>query len=135
MKTGRYSLAATIAACLLIAASAFGGAAAQSATPITISLTNYAFTPSMLNLNAGTPYRLHFTNGGSKDHNFTAPDFFAAAEINPSDKSKIEDGRVELESGQAIDVTLTPERAGTYSFDCSHFMHHLLGMHGKIIVQ
>jgi len=110
-------------------------ASAQTATPITISLTNYAFTPNTINLKAGTVYRLHFTNDGSKSHNFNAPEFFAGSQIAQADRGKIEDGSVELDSGQAVDVTVTPARAGTYSVDCTHFMHSLLGMHGKITVQ
>lgn len=112
-----------------------GGAIAQTPVPINISLTNYTFTPGTLNLKVGTTYRMHFSNDGSKGHNFKAPEFFSASQIMPADKGKIEDGIVELEDGQSVDVTVTPNRAGTYAFDCSHFMHSLLGMHGKITVQ
>jgi plastocyanin len=112
-----------------------GGAMAQTATPINVSLTNYAFAPSVLSLKAGTTYRMHFTNDGSKEHNFNAPEFFKASQVAQVDKAKVEEGSVELDSGQAIDITVTPNRPGAYSFDCSHFMHSMLGMHGKIAVQ
>jgi plastocyanin len=112
-----------------------GGALAQTVTPINISLTNYAFTPSAINLKAGTTYRMHFTNDGSKGHNFNAPEFFSGSQVARADVGKIDEGSVELDSGQAIDIIVTPSRAGTYSFDCTHFMHSMLGMHGKIIVQ
>lgn len=120
---------------LLALFAAAGGAAAQTAAPITISLTNYAFTPNALNLSAGVTYRLHLTNDASKAHSFRAPEFFAASQISPADQSKVEDGEVELEGGQAADITVTPSRAGAYGFDCSHFMHHILGMHGEITVR
>jgi plastocyanin len=116
-------------------ASLSGGAFAQTAVPINISLTNYAFTPSALNFKVGTAYRLHFANNGSKGHNFDAPEFFAASQIEQADRGKIEDGSIELDSGQSIDITVIPGRAGTFAFDCSHFMHSMLGMHGKISVQ
>jgi plastocyanin len=120
----------------LFGAGLVGGATAQTATTINVSLTSYAFTPSTLSLNAGTPYHFHLTNDGSKGHSFHAPEFFAASAIAPADQSKIEkEGEVEVEGGQAVDFTLTPSRPGTYALDCSHFMHHLLGMHGKIVVQ
>ena len=112
-----------------------GGAIAQTAIPISISLTNYAFTPSVLTLKTGMAYRIHFSNDGSKGHNFSAPEFFSASQITQADRGKIEDGNVELDSGQSVDVTITPNRVGTYTFDCSHFMHSMLGMHGKITVQ
>jgi plastocyanin len=112
-----------------------GSASAQTATPINISLTNYAFTPSTINLKAGTTYRIHFTNDGSKGHNFNAPEFFAGSQVARADAGKIDEGSVELDSGEAVDISVTPNRAGTYRLDCTHFMHSMLGMHGKIIVQ
>ena len=130
MKIDRNLAAAAI---LLFAVN--GGAMAQTATPLNISLTNYAFTPSAINLKAGTTYRVHFTNDGSKGHNFNAPEFFAASQIAQADQSKIDEGSVELDPGQAVDITITPNRAGTYSLNCTHFLHTMLGMHGKITVQ
>ena len=121
------------AAVLLFAVN--GGAMAQTATSINISLTNYAFTPSAINLKAGTTYRVHFTNDGSKGHNFNAPEFFAASQIAQADQSKIDEGSVELDPGQAVDITVTPNRAGSYSLNCTHFLHTMLGMRGKITVQ
>ncbi len=120
---------------LIILAAIDGSALAQIVTPINISLTNYAFAPSQINLKAGTTYRIHFTNDGSKGHNFNAPEFFTASQVARADAGKIDDGSVELDSGEAVDVTVTPNRAGTYRLDCTHFMHSMLGMHGKIIVQ
>lgn len=131
-----------LAACALIilVMGCGGGAAAQPAAPqpaaaINISLTSYAFTPSTINLVAGTTYRLHLSNDGSRAHSFNAPEFFAASQIAPAGQSKVEDGKVELDGGEALDLTVTPSRAGTYPLDCSHFMHSVLGMHGKIVVQ
>ena len=111
-----------------------GEAAAQTGA-ISISLTSFAFTPSTIILVAGTTYRLHLANDASGAHSFNAPEFFANSQIAPADQGKVEDGIVELDGGQALDITVTPSRAGTYSLDCSHFMHSLLGMHGKIVVQ
>ena len=110
-------------------------AMAQTVTPISITLSNYAFTPSALNLKAGITYQLHFINSGSKDHNFSAPEFFAAAQVAPEDQAKVEKGLVALEKGQAVDITVTPGRAGTFPVECTHFMHKMMGMHGNIVVQ
>lgn len=127
-------LVACALAIMFVAAGA-GAAGAQTTTTINVSLTNYAFTPSTLNLITGNTYHIHLTNDGSKAHSFSAPEFFAASQISPADQSKVEDGKIELDSGEAGDVTLVPGRAGTYSLDCSHFMHSMLGMRGKIVVQ
>jgi len=111
------------------------GAMAQDTTPISITLTSYTFTPSALNLKAGTTYHIHFINSGSKDHNFSAPEFFAASQIAPEDQAKVEKGRVALEGGQSLDITITPDRPGTFAVECTHFMHKMMGMHGSIVVQ
>ena len=111
-------------------------AQAQTARPLAVSMTSYAFAPSTLTLNAGQTYRVHFSNDSGKSHDFAAREFFASSTIAPEDKAKIEeDGEVELESGQAADITLTPNRSGTYPATCTHFMHAMLGMSGKIVVQ
>ena len=110
-------------------------ALAQTDNLINISLTNYAFTPGTLNLKAGTTYHLHFINSGSKDHNFSAPEFFAASQVATGDQAKVEKGAVGLESGQTVDVTVTPSHSGTFPVECTHFMHKMMGMHGNIVVQ
>jgi plastocyanin len=109
--------------------------AQDAATPMTITLTSYAYAPNPITLKANTSYRLHLVNNATKDHNFSAPEFFAASTIAPADKSKVVDGAVELGDGQTVDVTVTPNRVGTYNLNCTHFMHTMLGMTGKIVVQ
>ena len=126
---------ATVLVFALAALSPTGGALAQTSAPIAITLTDYAFAPGALNLKAGTAYQLHFVNNGSKGHNFSAPDFFAASQIAPEDMAKLKNGTVELANGSAADITVTPGRAGTYAFVCTHFMHRTMGMHGEITVQ
>jgi plastocyanin len=112
-----------------------GEASAQTAVPISITLTNYAFTPSTLDLKAGVTYHMHFINAGSKDHNFDAPEFFAAAKIAPEDEAKVEKGLVALDGGQSVDITVTPDYPGTFPVECTHFMHKMMGMRGNITVQ
>jgi uncharacterized cupredoxin-like copper-binding protein len=110
-------------------------ASAQTAAPITITLTDYAFAPASFDLKAGTTYQLHLVNNSSKGHNFSAPEFFAASQIAPEDMAKVKNGTVELADGQSADIAVTPGRAGTYAFVCTHFMHKTMGMHGEITVQ
>ena len=120
---------------LILMLSATGGAMAQGVTPLTVTLTDYAFTPGTLDLKSGTAYQLHFVNSGSKDHNFSAPEFFAAAQIAPDDQAKVAKGAVGLGAGQAVDIAVTASSAGTYAVECTHFMHKMMGMHGNIVVQ
>jgi len=112
-----------------------GEASAQTVMPLSITLSNYSFTPNVLDLQAGVTYRMHFINGGSKDHNFSAPEFFAASQIAPDDQAKIGKGLVALDSGQSVDITITPDHPGTFPVECTHFMHKTMGMHGSITVR
>jgi uncharacterized cupredoxin-like copper-binding protein len=108
---------------------------AGSTETINISLTDYAFAPAALDLKAGTTYHLHLSNGGSKDHDFNAPEFFVASQIAPDDQAKIKRGKIAIDKGQEIDIEVTPGATGSYSFTCTHFMHNMMGMHGTITVQ
>jgi uncharacterized cupredoxin-like copper-binding protein len=123
------------AAALIAMLSPMCGAVAQTATPITVTLSNYAFTPSELDLKSGTTYRMHLVNAGTKAHSFSAPEFFAASQIADEDQAKVVKGLVDLENGQSVDIAVTPGRPGTFSFACTHFMHKMMGMHGTIVVQ
>lgn len=129
---------------LVIAASlAFASAASAQTAPdwstaqkITISMSNYAFTPATLQLRAGTPYHLVFTSTVTKDHNFASPELFAAGTIAPEDKAKVSDkGEVEVDDGGTVDVRFIPQKPGTYPFECTHFLHATMGMTGQVVVQ
>ena len=101
--------------------------------PVEIVLSNFKFAPEELHLRQGQSYRLHFVNNGSGGHNFSAPDFFASAQIDPADAAAITKGGIELAKGETRDVRLKPA-AGTYKVKCTHFMHRAFGMKGKITV-
>ena len=105
----------------------------QKAELIQVTLSNFAFTPSALHLHRGQPYQLHFVNEGSGGHNFSAPEFFKAAQIDPEDGGKLHNGTVDIEKGEAQDVRLVPT-AGSYKVKCTHFMHTTFGMRGSIDV-
>jgi uncharacterized cupredoxin-like copper-binding protein len=120
---------------VMVIASLAAPALAQTAQTISVSLADYTFTPSSLTLTAGVTYHLHFTNGGTKNHNFSAPQFFAASQLAADEQAKIKDGAVAVDSGQAVDIDITPGKAGSYAFTCTHFMHNMMGMHGTITVQ
>jgi uncharacterized cupredoxin-like copper-binding protein len=120
----------------LLAVSMAPAAWAQGLEQVHISLTSYAFTPSTITLKAGTTYRLHLTNDSGKSHDFTAEGFFAASTVAPEDKAKLEEGaELEVAAHQSADITLTPNRAGTYPLTCSEFLHTTFGMKGTIVVQ
>jgi uncharacterized cupredoxin-like copper-binding protein len=128
---------------MIIATFVFGAftTAASAQTPdwsqakrIDVDLSNYAFAPKEIHLQHGMPYDLHLSNSSAKSHDFSAPAFFASSTIKPDDQSLAPKGEVELETQQAVDVHVIPNQAGSYELRCTHFMHTMLGMSGRIIV-
>jgi plastocyanin len=95
MKTSLF-LAAVAGGLCASASAATRPPAWDKARRVNIALSNFAFTPETLQLHRGQAYRLHFVNQGSSGHNFSAPEFFAAAQINPADAGAVSGGKVEL---------------------------------------
>lgn len=109
---------------------------AQAPQPVTVSvmMENFKFTPNTLQLRAGVPTVLHLTNNASGGHNFTAPEFFAAARIAPASQALVHNGVVEVPKHSSVDVVITPA-AGQYPLKCSHTLHTMFGMKGSIQVR
>ena len=104
-------------------------------TRIEVSLRSYGYTPQTITLEHGRPYLIHFTNTSRSGHDFTAKAFFAAAEVAPEDRRRVEDGKVGLDGGESADVHLVAPPPGAYEVHCSHFLHASFGMKGQIVVQ
>jgi len=100
---------------------------------VDVILTDFALTPQRLHLRRGQAYRLRFVNRSSGGHNFSAPSFFAAAQVSPADAGTVSAGKVELGANQSRSVTLIPA-AGSYGVACTHFLHTGFGMVGSITV-
>lgn len=102
---------------------------------LTVELSSFSFTPATLTLRQGARYRIRFVNIASGGHDFAASAFFAASTIAPADIGKVHNGKIGLRRGESVEVTLTPNQAGTYKVRCTHFMHSAFGMKGSIVVQ
>lgn len=115
---------------VLLATSA--GAFAQTPT-VPIALSNFKFAPAAIHLKATMPATLHLQNASSGGHSFSAPEFFAAASIDPKSASLVKHGTVEVPAHGSVDVTVVPA-AGRYYLKCSHTLHSTFGMKGSILV-
>jgi plastocyanin len=109
--------------------------AQPAATRIDVQLSEYKYVPAEIDLNRGQSYVLHLTNTGSKGHDFSAKAFFQAVSLAPGSAAKVKNGGVDLDQGESADIALVPQTAGTYDVKCTHFMHEMLGMKGKIVVR
>ena len=98
---------------------------------VEVQLANFSFTPRAITLAAGRPVILHLVNTAGGGHNFSAPQFFAAA---TGVSGAVHDGTVDVPGHQSVDIRLTPSR-GSYRLRCTHTMHTAFGMSGTITVQ
>ena len=89
-------------------------AMAEAATPVaTVELSNFKFSPAIIQLHAGTPVVLHLANTGSGSHNFTAPQFFAAARLDPQAAALVHalDDVIVTGAEGGISATSSPRRS------------------------
>lgn len=121
------------AASALSSASVTAPADFAQARTIEIALSSFDVAPTVIQLEAGRPVILHITNHSRQGHDFTAPDFFAAAELRPNDARWVRENAIDLRGGQEVSLGLKPA-AGRYTFKCGHPLHKMLGMSGTIIV-
>lgn len=119
--------------CLAIALLPVGTTAQAPQSPtIAIHLDNFTFSPDRIQLRTGTPVRIHLVNDSSGSHNFSASELFATstflAGAGPPQST------IDVAGHSTADLEFTPRTPGTYQFDCTHFLHHMFGMHGTIVV-
>jgi uncharacterized cupredoxin-like copper-binding protein len=105
----------------------------SKARPMTVVMVDDRFQPDHLTFEHSLPYRLHLDNRGKDLHEFTAPEFFAAALVrNPGQLAN--GGReVVVQPGESADVFLEPLKPGTYHLTCAD--HDWDGMVGDITIK
>src|SRR5579859_623788 len=99
---------------------------------ITVQMSNFEFNPDVIPLKVGLPVRLRLANVSDGGHNFSAPSFFAASRLTLT--SSPPNGTVEVSAHQTVEIALVPQVPGTYSLECTHFLHRTFGMQGKVEV-
>jgi uncharacterized cupredoxin-like copper-binding protein len=104
------------------------------AEPVEVVLTNFDFTPSTIAMVHGMNYALVLSNRAGGGHNFAAPAFFAAAQVDSADRSLINGGTVEVPGGRSVTIHLVAPAAGRYKVRCTHTFHTMFGMKGAIVV-
>ena len=123
----------TVLAAGLIACCAGSEAGAQAVSEQRIELSNFDFSPHEIHLRAGQATTLVLENVASGAHDFAAPEFFAAARLEPGDAALVDDGEVDVPARSTRTLHLVPA-AGTYKLTCTHMMHAMFGMKGTIVV-
>lgn len=103
------------------------------AETVTVHLSNFAFTPENIQLQAGKPVTLVLINDAGGGHDFSAPTLFAASTF-PAGTAPPKNGAQEVGQHSQVELRFTPQRPGHYEVTCTHFMHELFGMSGNVEV-
>lgn len=111
----------------------------DTAKTVTIELTEFAFTPKDITLDAGQPYILEIVNKGSVKHEFTAGDFFGTVATRKAETAETEVKvpfftEIEVFAGKTAELFLIPLIPGTYDLVCEIEGHLEAGMYGSITV-
>lgn len=113
------------------------GAALSGAAPppvkIDIIMVDYEFRPDYVTFERGVHYQLHLENHGKETHEFTAPVFFATADIDNPEVLNREHTEVLMQPGDKKDLFFTPTKPGKYDLRCAD--HDWYGMVGGITVK
>ena len=99
-----------------------------------VLLEPFDIEPDPIRLEAGRPVRLRFVNSGQRTLSFSAPDIFRAARIRAGDGEDQDDGSFRLAAGERRTIVLVPA-PGRYRMKSTNFLHRLLGMSGRIVVE
>ena len=138
--------AASIGTVLLLAAVACGSSTQASGgaqpTAVKVVATDYAFSPSTIDLTVGQPVTVTIVNNGKVDHDmksalpitalsYTKADNDADEQTDNSTKGVFD---VDFNIGTTAVFTFTPTKAGTYEFYCDEPGHKAQGMAGNFVV-
>lgn len=122
------------------AAAIVGSADWSDAETRNIVMADYSFTPNNPAFKRDQTYQLHLENKATHAHTFGSDTFFqaiAVREVQVGGATVPQEGlkNIELDPGQAADISFVAVSPGTYDFYCDVFLHDTMGMDGKIVIQ
>lgn len=99
-----------------------------------VLLTTYDIEPGEIRLKAGEPVRLRFVNNTDRGLIFSAERFFRDSKLRRRDSALVRHGGIAVPALSTRTIVLVP-KAGRYKATGANFLHRLLGMSGRIIVE
>ena len=118
---------------LLLGLPASAASVWSTAQPVTVVASEYRFSPEKLAFKEGVAYRLRIENHGKEQHEFTAPEFFAAVEVHGAEVLNTDRTEIEIPPGATKEIHFMARRRGHYTLRCSD--HDWAGMTGGITVE
>ena len=106
----------------------------RTAPEYDVLLSTYDIQPGEIRLKAGEPVRLRFVNNSNQALTFSAGGFFRDSRLRRRDSALVRGGSLRVPPLSTRTVVLVP-KAGRYKATGANFLHRLLGMSGRIIVE
>jgi plastocyanin len=128
-------LAAGLGASAAFVAAVAAHAQAGDATVVDVQLSEFHFMPAEIELLQGRRYVLHVANTGGVAHDLEAKAFFRTVQLAPEAAARLSDGRIEVGKGETVDIAFTTSKPGVFEMHCTHPLHSVFGMKGKIVVR
>lgn len=130
-----------VVAALVVLAAGVGGtpiAGQASAATVTVTASDFKFTPDVLNLTEGRPVTLVLKNSGSVEHTIASA-YFSTQQLTVRGQSDQGETAAKLKfvavnPGATAEITFTPRGRGRFQFICSIEGHAEAGMVGTIVV-
>ncbi len=106
---------------------------------VTVTLSNYAFTPDHLVFHRDHPTRLILRNVGDTTHTFVSPGFFKTIAVKQVvTPAGVENGSwvesVAVPKGQTKELWFIPAEYGSWGYECTVPFHAAMGMTGVVDV-
>ncbi len=143
---------------VLVIGVSFSASAAEKVQKVTVTLTDFAFTPKAITLTAGTEAQITIVNKGKVEHEFMVypvptkavddwdeyviPSTYfqkmGEVEVVFSKQGAVAGSsifEVELDAGRSATLVFTPNRKGTFELGCHAEGHYEAGMKGTFVVK
>ncbi len=140
--SGRWYVVLTLASLLILGACA---SPSQSAPPQQVTLTGseFSFSPSTIDLQVGQPVVLTIKNAGVLDHDLKSEIPLSGLTYLEADNPKDEEANniakgafdVDYNTGNVAQISFVPTQAGVYQFFCDLPGHKESGMAGTFMVK
>ena len=111
----------------------------SNAETVTVSLSEFAFTPASLTFRTGVPYRVVFQNTGGQTHVFVSDGFFKAIAAHSLRSAGGEVANpylvtIAVAPGTTKELLFIAVNPGVYDLVCTLFLHQTAGMTGSISI-
>jgi plastocyanin len=130
-------LALLLGSAVAIAAPAPSAAAttvtSQKPVNIVVRMVSHDFRPQVIRLPSGRPIRLVVRNMSGNGHDFHAPQFFNACQIDDADAGKISNASLEVPKYATVTLRLIA-KPGHYDLESTKAMDVVASMKGQILV-